>query len=114
MAVWFKRTNNASIMKVDLNPNEMVVKAGDSNFCNGAITKGKLVLTNQRIFFTAQDGEIWREHLQIHPSEIREVMPYGKGLFSARGLSIITRTGNSFNFTLSDREAWTRLINKMY
>lgn len=101
-------------MKVDLQPNEMVVKAGDSNFCNGTSTKGKLVLTNQRIFFTAQDGETWREHLQIHPSEIREVMPYGKGWFSARGLSIITRAGRAFSFTLSDRQEWTRLINKMY
>ena len=44
------------MMKIEMNPNEMVIKAGDSNqVLNGNSIKGKLILTTQRLFFKASE-----------------------------------------------------------
>ena len=38
-------------MKIDLKPNEQVIKAGNSKYMNGTTVDGKFILTNQRIYF---------------------------------------------------------------
>jgi GRAM domain len=101
-------------MKIDLKPNEQVVKAEDSKYLNGAVVKGKLILTNQRIYFKPSEEVDPKYDFEIEPAQIREVIPFKTGLFSNRGLNIVVKTGKEINFEVRDRDAWCKLINKMY
>ena len=64
-------------MYLDLKPNEVVIKAGDSNHLEAEDkVDGKLVLTNQRIYFvTGKGAEINFDH-EIEYHDIREVMVF--------------------------------------
>jgi hypothetical protein len=100
-------------MNVQLNPNEVVVKACDSKYHKSpAVVCGKLILTNQRVFFTHTESS--SEDISIWPTSIREIMHFSTGLFSNNGLQIIMKDGNNLRFTVKDRDHWTLLINKMY
>ena len=77
-------------MKIDLKPNELVVKAGDSEFLNGKDVKGKLIATNQRLYFEAIAADDSSYSREIEPSEIREVMPFNTFAFMSNGLNIVT------------------------
>ena len=101
-------------MKIDLKPNEQVVKAEDSKYLNGEVVKGKLILTNQRIYFKPADNPEPKYDFQIEPAEIREVMPFKTGFFSNKGLNIVIKTGREVSFEVKDRDTWCKLINKMY
>ena len=97
-------------MKVDLKPNEMVVKASDSTYLNGQKVNGKLILTNQRIYFKAQLDNYNQE---IEPGDIREVIPFKTGFFSNNGLNIVKKDGKELNFKVKDRDTWCQLVNRM-
>ena len=100
-------------MKIDLKPNEQVIKATDSQYMNGSTVDGKLILTNQRIYFKpSNDGTDY--NLEIMPLDIREVIPFKTGFFSNKGLNIIQKDGLELNFKLNDRDAWCKLVNQMY
>jgi hypothetical protein len=101
-------------MKIDLKPNELVVKAGDSLFLNGKDVKGKLIITNQRLYFEAIDHEDKNYNREIQPSNIREVLPFSTSIFSSNGLNIVTKEGEELKFKVKDRKSWEVLINKMY
>ena len=101
-------------MKIDLKPNEQVVKAEDSKYLNGSVVKGKLILTNQRIYFKPTEDKDPKYDFEIEPTNIREVIPFKTGLFSNRGLNIVVKSGQEINFEVKDRDAWCKLINKMY
>ncbi len=101
-------------MKIDLKPNEQVVKAEDSKYLNGMVVKGKLILTNQRIYFKPEGDQDPKYDFEIQPSEIREVIPFKTGLFSDKGLNIVVKSGKELNFEIRDRDTWCKLINKMY
>jgi len=103
-----------SIMKIDLKPNEMVVKAGDSKYLNGQKVPGKLIITNQRIYFVTLEQQYVKYNQTVEPSNIREVIPFKTGMFSSNGLNIVTKDGNELLFTVKQRSAWERMINKMY
>lgn len=101
-------------MKIDLKPNEQVIKAEDSIYLNGMPVKGKFILTNQRIYFRPLSDYDPKYNIEILPAEIREVIPFKTGLFSNRGLNIVIKSGKELNFNIPDRDIWCKLINKMY
>jgi len=102
-------------MTVKLNANEVVLKAGDSNqIIDNKPVNGKLIVTNQRIYFKSLTEDTCILNLEILFENILEVIFYGKGFFSTKGLNIITRDGKSYAFPLKKRDEIGQLINKMY
>ncbi len=102
-------------MVIDFKPNEVVVKAGNTNhiFANKQI-KGKLILTNQRIYFKALENDSRKFDLEIVPKEISEVHYFNSLFIFPNGLNIITKDGEELKFTVKKRNLWGVLINKMY
>jgi hypothetical protein len=102
-------------MTVKLNANEVVLKAGDTNqLVDNSKVEGKLIVTNQRIYFKALQHEMENFNLEILFDNILEVIYYSKGLFAAKGLNVVTRDGKSHSFPLKKRDEIGQLINKMY
>lgn len=103
-------------MTVKLNPNEVVIKAGDTNQVIGNDTiEGKLIVTNQRIYFKTLKEETERFNLEIMFENILEVIYFSRGLlFSVKGLNVITRDGRCLSFPLRKRDEFGQLINSMY
>jgi len=97
-------------MKIDLKPNEMVVKASNSTYLNGSKINGKLILTNQRIYFKAEEENYNQE---IISADIQEVIPFKTGFFSDNGLNIVKKDGKELNFKVKDRDTWCKLVNQM-
>jgi hypothetical protein len=102
-------------MTVKLNANEVVLKAGDTNQVieNNTIT-GKLIVTNQRIYFKTLNAETEKFNLEILFENILEVIYFSRGIFSVKGLNVITRDGRSLSFPLKKRDEIGQLINSMY
>ena len=100
-------------MKIDLKPNEQVVKASDSKYLNGSTVSGKLILTNQRIYFKSSDLSHESYNLEIVPDEIQEVLPFKTGFFSNNGLNIVQRNGKELTFKVKDRDTWCQLVNRL-
>lgn len=102
-------------MTVKLNPNEVVLKAGDTNqVVDDKKIEGKFIVTNQRIYFKTAEAETERFNLEILFENIREIIYYSKGLFSAKGLNVVTVDGLTLSFPLKERDEFGKLINKMY
>ena len=102
-------------MTVKLNPNEVVIKAGDTNQVVGNDTiEGKLIVTNQRLYFKTMKEETERFNLEILFENILEVIYFNRGLFSVKGLNVITRDGRCLSFPLRKRDEFGQLINRMY
>jgi hypothetical protein len=102
-------------MTVKLNANEVVLNAGDtSQVIENNTVEGKLIVTNQRIYFKTLKEETEKFNLEIMFDNILEVIFYGKGLFSVKGLNVVTRDGKSHSFPLKKRDEIGQLINKMY
>jgi hypothetical protein len=102
-------------MTVKLNPNEVVIKAGDTNQVVGNETiEGKLIVTNQRLYFKTLKEETERFNLEIMFENILEVIYFSRGLFSVKGLNVITRDGRCISFPLRKRDEFGQLINRMY
>jgi hypothetical protein len=100
-------------MKVDLKPNEVVVKACDSkHYSAQEMICGKLILTNQRLYFKSPEQADC--NLEIMPADIEEVLFFNTNPFSANGLNIITKKGEELKFKLKQRNAWGKAINQMY
>jgi hypothetical protein len=102
-------------MTVKLNANEVVLKAGDTNRVieNNRI-EGKLIVTNQRLYFKTMNEETERFNFEILFENILEVIYFSKGLFPVKGLNVVTRDGMSHSFPLKKRDEIGQLINKMY
>jgi hypothetical protein len=102
-------------MTVKLNANEVVLKAGDTNqVVDNRKIEGKLIVTNQRIYFRTESAETEKFNLEILFDNIREVIYYSKGLFSTKGLNVVTVDGKCHTFPLKKRDEIGALINKMY
>lgn len=102
-------------MTVKLAANEVVLKAGDTNQVKENMTiEGKLIVTNQRIYFKPVNEGMEKFNLEILFENVLEVIFYGKGFFSAKGLNVVTRDGQSHMFPLRKRDEIGQLINKMY
>ena len=103
-------------MRIDLNANECVIKAGDGKHYAGAgKIDGKLVLTNQRIYFVTLNGNGCKNLLEILPEQIREVMNFSNRFFFSNGLCILLKDGHELKFELKDNKSWieklARIIN---
>jgi hypothetical protein len=102
-------------MTVKLNANEVVLKAGDTNqVIDNDTVDGKLIVTNQRIYFKTLNEEKAKFNLEILFENILEVIYFSKGLFSVKGLNVVTRDGQSHSFPLKKRDEIGQLINSMY
>jgi hypothetical protein len=103
-------------MTVKLYANEVVLKAGDTlQVIDNNTIEGKLIVTNQRIYFKTLGEETEKFNLEILFDNIREVIFYSKGLlFGVKGLNVVTRDGQNFSFPLKKRDEIGQLINKMY
>ncbi|NCC74134.1 MAG: hypothetical protein EOM06_12130 [Sphingobacteriia bacterium] len=102
-------------MKIDLNANEMVVKATDSDLCvsERKKIKGKLILTNQRIYFKSTNGNAGLFDLEIDPKTISDVLFFNTWFFLQNGLNLVLRQGNEIRFLLKQRNTWGKLIAEM-
>ena len=102
-------------MTVKLNPNEVVLKAGDTNqLIDNNTISGKLIVTNQRIYFKTLNEDTEKFNLEILFENILEVIYFSRGLFSVKGLNVVTRDGRSLSFPLKKRDEIGELINSMY
>ncbi len=102
-------------MVVDLKANEVVTKAGDVQFyAPESQVKGKLILTNQRIYFKTIDKTHTDYNMEILPSDIRELMYFKTKMFLQNGLSLITRNGLQLRFVVKNRDSWSQMINRMH
>ena len=62
-------------MTVKLYENETVLKAANTSYCeNSAQVDGKLILTNQRIYFKTTVEEKRHIDFEILPNQIKEVL----------------------------------------
>ncbi|HUX58607.1 MAG TPA: hypothetical protein VMV77_16675 [Bacteroidales bacterium] len=103
-------------MTVELNANEVVLKAGDTNqVIENNLVNGKLIVTNQRIYFKTMNEDTEKFNLEILFDNILEVIYFSKGmLFGIKGLNVVTRDGKSHSFPLKKRDEIGQLINRMY
>jgi hypothetical protein len=102
-------------MTVKLNANEVVLRAGDTNqVVDNNTIAGKLIVTNQRIYFKPLKEDTEKFNLEILFENILEVIYFSRGLFSVKGLNVITRDGKSHSFPLKKRDEIGQLINSMY
>jgi len=102
-------------MTVKLNANEVVLKAGDTNqVIDNNTIDGKLIVTNQRIYFKTLNEETEKFNLEILFENIKEVIYFSRGLFAAKGLNVVTRDGQILSFPLKKRDEIGQLINSMY
>ena len=102
-------------MTVKLNPNEVVLNAGDTNqVIDDKTINGKLIVTNQRIYFRPVSDDNDRFNLEILFENILEVIFYNKGLFAVKGINVVTRDGKNHSFPLKKRDEIGQLINRMY
>ena len=102
-------------MKLVLQPNEMIIRAGNSNLRHlDQQVQGKLIVTNQRIYFKSLN-EVHRDcDREITPLEIRDLMFFNTLWLIPNGMNIITKNGDEMQFTVKNRNEWARLITKMY
>jgi hypothetical protein len=102
-------------MTVKLYANEVVLKAGDTNqVVDNSTIEGKLIVTNQRLYFKTLDDQADKFNLEILFDNILEVIYFSRGLFSVKGLNVVTRDGKCHSFPLKKRDEIGQLINKMY
>ena len=102
-------------MVVPLKANEVVVKAGDSTyFVNAEKVGGKLIITNQRIYFKSTNGHGDKYDLEIIPSDILEVIFFKTGVLQSNGLNVVMKSGEELRFSVKKRNEIGTLINKMY
>ena len=102
-------------MTVKLNANEIVLKAGDTNqVIDNQKVDGKLIVTNQRIYFKTIDESTDRFNFEILFENILEVIFYNKNIFLVKGINVVTRDGYNHSFPLKKRDEIGQLINRMY
>jgi hypothetical protein len=102
-------------MVIPLKANEIVLKAGNTTYLvNSEKVDGKLILTNQRIYFMASNGHGDAYNLEILPGDIREVIFFNTRKILPTGLNVIMKSGVERKFSLRKRNEIGAMINKMY
>ncbi|MGM0551853.1 MAG: hypothetical protein ACQESW_12285 [Bacteroidota bacterium] len=102
-------------MVLELKANEVVVKASDSSLLeNDKKISGKLILTNQRVYFKDEKKSEEPEALEILPAEIRELFYFNTFKIFPNGLHIIMKNGKEHKFKVTKRNSWGQAINAMY
>jgi hypothetical protein len=102
-------------MVVNFKANEQVVRAGDSTYhTETEKVQGKLIVTNQRVYFKPENGNAGKYDVEILPAEIREIIYFSTNMFSPKGLNVVMKNGEILKFTMKKRDEIGALINKMY
>jgi hypothetical protein len=102
-------------MKLHLKPNEMIIRAGDTNLRQiDQKVNGKLIVTNQRIYFKTLKEELSNYNMEIIPKEISEILFFNTMWLIPNGLTIKTKCGAEIPFIVNRRSEWARLITKMF
>lgn len=102
-------------MKINLKANELVMKATDSDFYinDNEKVKGKLILTNQRIYFKSINGYTGEHDLEIDPKAIRDVIFFNTWVVLRNGLNLILNQGKEFRFLIKNRDHIGSMIARM-
>ncbi|NJN26423.1 MAG: hypothetical protein HC819_10820 [Cyclobacteriaceae bacterium] len=101
-------------MKIQLKANELVVKAGNSRLLNARAVDGKLIVTNQGLYFVAKAQVDQHYNMNVSPEEISELIPFNTWSIIPNGLSLVKKSGERLRFKVKNRRSWETLINKMY
>ncbi len=102
-------------MVVKLKENETVLKASDSNYFNAdARVVGKLILTNQRLYFKTLNDNTNHFDFEVLFSQIKEIMFFNTWKIIPNGLILVTKEGKELKFLVKNRDQWGTMINKMY
>ncbi|MBN2480483.1 MAG: hypothetical protein JXB19_01985 [Bacteroidales bacterium] len=102
-------------MKITLQPNEMIIRAGNSNLLlNGQKINGKLIATNQRIYFKTIREDYRQNDREIMPGEISELHFFNTMWVLPNGMNIKTKNGGEIHFEVNNRSEWAKIITKMY
>ncbi|HJZ40758.1 MAG TPA: hypothetical protein VJ203_10365 [Bacteroidales bacterium] len=102
-------------MKLILQPNEMIIMAGNSQLCQPETqVQGKLIVTNQRIYFRTLKEEFRICDREITPDEISDLIFFNTRWLLPFGMNIITKNGAEHQFLVRNRNEWAKLITKMY
>ena len=102
-------------MKIVLKPNETILRAGSSNLRQeDQQIIGKLIVTNQRIYFKTLKLEHQFCDKEINPGEISELFYFNVMWILPKGITIKTKKGEALCFTVSDRNEWSKLITRMF
>ncbi len=102
-------------MTVKLYENETVLKAANTSYCSESEkVDGKLILTNQRIYFKTMTEELNHNDFEILPTQIKEVMFFNTWKIFPNGLNVVTKQGEEKKFIIKNRDQWCLMINKMY
>lgn len=101
-------------MKIEMNPNEMIVKAADGSLMEKKNqVKGKLILTTQRIYFSPEVNGTSHDPIEIYPTEIEDVMFFNEKILFPSGLNIVTKDGIQNKFLVKKRNTWSQMIASM-
>lgn len=101
-------------MTVNLKSNELVLKAGDSqHLSSNSEVEGKLILTNQRVYFKSKAVEKATYDLELVFNQIKEVLFFKNRMLFPNGLKVITRDGRELCFAISGRSSWCEAIARM-
>jgi hypothetical protein len=102
-------------MVVDLKANELVLKASDSNyFADETNIDGKLILTNQRVYFKTKEDKNSGYNLEILPNQIKEILYFNTMKIFPNGLNIILKEGKQLKFKIGKRNTWGKVLNRIY
>jgi len=102
-------------MVVNLKENEVVIKARTGNHILGTEKiPGKMIITNQRVYFYSMDSSPKILKIEIEPADIHELNYFKTKLVVPNGLSVMLKNGNVLSFLLKKRDEMGLLINKMY
>lgn len=102
-------------MKLILQPNETIIMAGNSKMRHSdQEVQGKLIVTNQRIYFRSLKESCRDCDREITPAEIRDLIYFNTFWLIPNGMKIVTRNGNENQFIVRNRNEWAKLITRMY
>lgn len=102
-------------MKLDLQANEIVTKVGNSIFhsTDGKIN-GKLIMTNQRVYFKPINNELVGPVVEIGHSEIFELYYFNFLYFFPEGIKLKCKDGQELKFSIKNRDSWANALNKVF
>jgi hypothetical protein len=101
-------------MRIDLHPNELVLKAADTkHYVKESKLEGKLILTNQRLYFATVNGTANQMRLEIEPKEIKEVMNFSNRFLFSNGLRLLMNNGEELRFEINKRNDWAGMIARV-
>jgi len=101
-------------MRIDLEANEFVLKAADSlHYRGNDKLEGKLILTNQRLYFATVNGAPEKIKISIETTDISEIFPFSNKVFFSNGMCLHMKNGKEMKFEVKDRNKWMGLIAKV-